>query len=77
MDADGGNVRRLTDAPGYDGGAFFSPDCTADRLARLAPRQGRGAGGLPAAARPGPGAPEPKLELWVANADGADARQIT
>ena len=26
MDADGGNVRRLTDVPGYDGGPFFSPD---------------------------------------------------
>lgn len=26
MDADGGNVRRLTDSPGYDGGPFFSPD---------------------------------------------------
>jgi Tol biopolymer transport system component len=26
MDADGANVRRLTDAPGYDGGPFFSPD---------------------------------------------------
>ncbi|MCL4201962.1 MAG: M28 family peptidase [Pirellulaceae bacterium] len=26
MDSDGGNVRRLTDAPGYDGGPFFSPD---------------------------------------------------
>jgi Tol biopolymer transport system component len=26
MDADGGNVRRLTSAPGYDGGPFFSPD---------------------------------------------------
>lgn len=26
MDADGTNVRRLTDAPGYDGGPFFSPD---------------------------------------------------
>ena len=26
MDADGGNVRRLTEAPGYDGGPFFSPD---------------------------------------------------
>ena len=36
MDADGKNVRRLTDAPGYDGGAFFSPDCSQDRLARLA-----------------------------------------
>lgn len=26
MDADGSNVRRLTDSPGYDGGPFFSPD---------------------------------------------------
>ncbi len=26
MDADGSNQRRLTDAPGYDGGPFFSPD---------------------------------------------------
>jgi Tol biopolymer transport system component len=26
MDADGGNVRRLTDHPGYDGGPFFSAD---------------------------------------------------
>lgn len=26
MDADGGNVRRLTDSPGYDGGPFFSND---------------------------------------------------
>ncbi len=26
MDADGKNVRRLTNDKGYDGGAFFSPD---------------------------------------------------
>ncbi len=26
MDADGSNVRRLTDVPGYDGGTFWSPD---------------------------------------------------
>lgn len=26
MDSDGGNVRRLTEARGYDGGPFFSPD---------------------------------------------------
>jgi Tol biopolymer transport system component len=26
MDAEGGNVRRLTDVPGYDGGPFFFPD---------------------------------------------------
>jgi Tol biopolymer transport system component len=26
MNADGTNIRRLTDVPGYDGGPFFSPD---------------------------------------------------
>lgn len=26
MDADGSNVKQLTDVPGYDGGPFFSPD---------------------------------------------------
>lgn len=26
MDADGSNLKRLTDNPGYDGGPFFSPD---------------------------------------------------
>jgi Tol biopolymer transport system component len=26
MDADGGNQKRLTDWPGYDGGPFFTPD---------------------------------------------------
>ena len=28
MNADGTNVRQLTDVPGYDGGPFFSPDGT-------------------------------------------------
>jgi hypothetical protein len=28
MDRDGKNVKRLTEAPGYDGGAFFSRDCS-------------------------------------------------
>src|SRR5581483_505499 len=28
MNADGSNVKRLTNTPGYDGGAFWSDDCT-------------------------------------------------
>jgi Tol biopolymer transport system component len=76
MDADGRNVKRLTNAPGYDGGAFFSPDCTKIVWRASRPKDGtelddyRGllARGL---VRPG------KLEIWVADADGGEARQIT
>ena len=75
MDADGGNVKRLTESPGYDGGAFYSRDCTKIvwRASRptgeaLADYRALLAQGL---IRPG------KLELWVANADGSEARQVT
>ena len=75
MDADGGNVRRLTNAPGYDGGAFFSADCSQIvwRASRptgetLADYQALLAEGL---VRPS------ELEIWVANADGSEQRQVT
>ena len=75
MDADGSHVRRLTSAPGYDGGAFFSPDCkkivwraSRPQGAELEDYRRLLAQGL---VRPG------KLEIWVANADGSDARQLT
>ena len=75
MDADGTNVRRLTDTPGYDGGAFFSRDCS-----MIVWRASRPSGeelveyralldeGL---VRPG------ELEIFVANADGSEPRQVT
>jgi len=75
MDADGSHVRRLTSAPGYDGGAFFSPDCK-----KIVWRASRPQGAeledyrrllVQGLVRPG------KLEIWVANADGSDARQLT
>jgi Tol biopolymer transport system component len=75
MDSDGKNVKRLTSTPGYDGGAFFSADCkqiiwrasrpTGDALAdyqRLLAQD---------LVRPS------RLELYIANADGSDPRQIT
>lgn len=76
MNPDGSDVRRVTHRVGYDGGAFFSPDGskivwraqypvtaadTADYLALLKDRLVR----------------PTHLELWVANADGSDAHQIT
>ena len=75
MEADGTNVTRLTETPGYDGGAFFSRDCSqivwrASRPsgAELEEYQQLLTEGL---VRPG------ELEIWIANADGSEARQIT
>jgi len=76
MNVNGTDVRRVTRRVGYDGGAFFSPDGsklvwramypetpadTADYQRLLARRL----------VRPS------RLELWVANADGGEARQVT
>lgn len=75
MDADGGNVVRLTHDPGYDGGAFFSADCS-----KIVWRASRPTGDALAdyqrllaqnLVRPS------ALEIYVANADGSDQRQIT
>ena len=75
MDADGSNVKRLTSAPGYDGGAFFSPDCT--RLVWRASRpQGADLEEYRELLADGMVRPS-KLELWVGDADGSNARQIT
>ena len=75
MEADGSDVKRLTEAPGYDGGAFFSRDCS-----QIVWRASRPSGSAledyqqlltEGLVRPG------ELELWVANPDGSEARQIT
>ncbi len=75
MDADGSNVQRLTDETGYDGGAFFSRDCS-----HIVWRASRPVGDALESyqtllsrdlVRPS------EMELWVAKADGSEARQIT
>ncbi len=75
MDRNGSNVVQLTDTPGYDGGGFFSQDCsqivwrasrpTGDALAEYESLLGTGL------VRPS------KLEIFVADADGKNARQLT
>jgi Tol biopolymer transport system component len=75
MRLDGSGLTRLTNAPGYDGGAFFSADGK-----RIVWRASRPAGAelddyrallARKLVRPR------QLEIWVMNADGSDARQVT
>lgn len=76
MNEDGTNVRRLTNTPGYDGGAFYNAQCTeivwrASRFTdpkELSDYQTLLKEGF---VRPS------RMELYVANADGTNARQIT
>ena len=76
MDSDGKNVRRLTNAPGYDGGAFFSADCSKIVWRASRPKPGAELDEYRSLLSQGLVKPG-KLEIWVANADGSDARQIT
>lgn len=76
MNVDGSGLRRLTNRVGYDGGAFFSPDGTKIVWRAMYPETaadsadyGRLLGER--LVRPS------RLELWVANADGSDPRQVT
>lgn len=76
MGIDGADVRRVTSTLGYDGGAFFSPDGT--KLLWRASRPGTPEEQAEYKALLKEGLVMPtNMELWVANADGSDARQIT
>ncbi len=76
MDADGKNVRRLTNTPGYDGGAFFSPDCSKIVWRASRPQPGKELDDFRRLLHQGLVRPT-KLELFVANADGSEAQQVT
>jgi hypothetical protein len=78
MDADGKNVKRLTNTPGYDGGAFWSADCSKIVWRASRPKPGKQLDDYKNLLAQNPPLVRPsKLELYVANADGSDAQQIT
>lgn len=76
MDQDGKNVKRLTNTPGYDGGAFFNRDCSKIVWRASRPKPGKELEDFQSLLKQGLVRPT-KLELFVANADGSDARQVT
>ncbi len=76
MDKDGKNVKRLTNSPGYDGGAFFNKDCSKLVWRASRPRPGKELEDYQALLEQGLVRPT-KLELFVGNGDGSDARQVT
>ncbi len=76
MNGDGTGVVRLTNTPGYDGGAFFNRDCSRIVWRASRPRPGKELDDYKALLGKGLVRPS-KLEIWVANADGTEAMQIT
>lgn len=70
------NVKRITSAPGYSGGAVFSPDCKKIAWRAERPRGAKLLTEFRALLKQGLVKPE-RLDLWVANADGSHMRQVT
>jgi Tol biopolymer transport system component len=75
MNADGSNVRRLTAMPGYDGQASFDGDCTHVLWRASRPRPSEAEDYKQLLARNL--VPAGPSELWIANADGTEAREVT
>ncbi len=76
MNPDGSDQRRITRTPGYDGGAFFSPDSKRICYRASRPKEGeelKAYKDLLAQEQVEP----TRLEIFVCEADGSNARQVT
>jgi TolB protein len=76
MNVDGSDVRRITDRLGYDGGAFFSPDGSKIVWRAMYPETAKDSADYQRLLADRLVRPS-NLELWLADADGSNARQIT
>jgi TolB protein len=76
MSIDGTDLRRITRTLGYDGGAVFSPDSQWIAWRAFHPVSEKEQADYRALLQRGLTRPT-RMELWVARADGTEARQIT
>lgn len=76
MNIDGSDVKQVTHELGYDGGAFFSPDGTKLLWRASRPKAPADVKEYTDLLKIGQVQPT-QMELFVANADGSDAKQIT
>jgi len=76
MNLEGKNVKRITNALGYDGGAWFSPDGNKILWRASRPTTAEEIKDYKDLLNQNLVAPT-NMEVWIANADGSDAKQIT
>lgn len=76
MDLDGKNVKRITKTLGYDGGAWFSPDGKKIIWRASRPKTDEEIKEYKELLAENLVAPT-HMEVWIANADGSNAHQVT
>jgi TolB protein len=76
MNMNGKNVKRITNMLGYDGGAWFSPDGTKIIWRASRPKTEQEVKEYKDLLAQNLVAPT-NMEVWIANADGTDAHQVT
>lgn len=76
MNTRGRRVRRITNRVGYDGGAFFSPDSKRIVWRAGLPETAEAEGEYKSLLKQNLVRPS-RMEIWTADADGRNARQVT